>query len=127
MQPQAKKRPIIFISYSHRDRAIKERLQDHLNVLADLIEESWDDSHIQTGDEWHRKIDDNLNRCSVAIFLVSVNFLNSPFILHEEIPQLLERHKQQGLRIYPILIGDCVWDKVPWLREFQVRTWGRKP
>jgi hypothetical protein len=126
MQPQAEKRPIIFISYSHRDQFIKERLRQHLNVLADLIEECWDDSGIQTGDEWHRKIDDNLNRCSVAIFLVSVDFLNSPFILKDEIPHLLERHKQGGVRIYPILIGDCAWEKVRWLRDFQVRTWGGK-
>src|ERR1700682_1598149 len=129
MQPQAPKRTVIFISYSRRDRAIKDRLQQHLKIplLEELIEDSWDDSRIRVGDEWNLEIEGVLKRCNVAIFLISVDFLTSPFILDREVPPLLERRAREGLRIYPILVGDCAWQDVKWLSKFQIRTWNGRP
>ncbi|GAB4422643.1 MAG: hypothetical protein Kow0031_00620 [Anaerolineae bacterium] len=115
-------RPTIFISYSHKDEAWKERLMTHLQVLA--LEERfavWDDRQIAAGDDWYPAIEQAIEQASLAVLLVSVNFLTSPFIRGEEIPRLLQRRAGAGLRVYPIIVGPCPWQRVEWLSRIQVR------
>lgn len=71
----------IFISYSHKDEAWKDRLVTQLGVLQmqDLLE-VWDDRRIGGGDDWLPAIENALNSCNVAILLISANFLTSKFI-----------------------------------------------
>ena len=120
--------PTVFISYSHKDREWKDKLVSHLNVLGyEGRLESWDDQQIETGDDWRQQIDDAIDRASVAVLMISDAFLTSKFILEEEVPLFLERLQQKRLAIFPILIRDCAWDEVDWLRRLQVRTRGGRP
>ena len=41
----------------------------------------WTDDKIRIGDTWFKKIEDAINAASVAVLLVSADFLVSPFIL----------------------------------------------
>ena len=52
---------------------------------------------------------DAMARATVAVLLVSADFLTSDFILDEEVPKLLKRRDQEGLLIFPILIKPCAW------------------
>ena len=54
-----------------------------------------------------------MNGSDMALFLISKDFLASRFIQDEELPRLLERRKQEGLRVVPIIIGLCLWESVP--------------
>jgi hypothetical protein len=124
--PAAK--PNIFISYSHKDELWKDRLMTHLQVLA--LEERfavWDDRQIAGGDDWYPAIEQAIEQASLAVLLVSVNFLTSKFIRGEEIPRLLQRRAGAGLRVYPIIVGPCPWQRVDWLSRIQVRPKGGKP
>ena len=49
--------PSVFISYSHKDEAWKDRLVTHLGVLqrAGLLD-TWDDHQIGTWANWHEEI-----------------------------------------------------------------------
>jgi hypothetical protein len=80
--------PVIFMSYSHRDRAIKDRLVQHISVLGPTGFELWDDSAIHTGDEWRARIRDALARADAAILLISADFLTSKFVKETELPAL---------------------------------------
>lgn len=113
--------PVVFISYSHRDRGIKDRLVKHISVLGPTSFELWDDTSIRTGDDWRGRIGDALARADAAILLISADFLTSSFIKETELPALLARPT------YPILIGYCAWQKVPWLEKLQMRTDDGKP
>ncbi len=85
----------IFISYSHQDKAWKERLVKHLNVLALEGHYSvWEDRQIKPGSEWLAEIEEALNQAQVAILMVSVDFLNSGFIRKQEIPRILDRRQK---------------------------------
>jgi hypothetical protein len=53
--------------------------------------------------------------------LVSVSFLNSVFIEQSELPQLLERSRQAGVLLYPILVRPCAFQMHPVLERLQVR------
>jgi hypothetical protein len=122
-------RPKIFISYNHKDESFKDELVTHLNILqeaAGLIE-VWDDQRIGAGAAWEAEIDAAMAEAAVAIFLISANFLTSSFILKKEVPTLLERRREAGMVVVPVLAKECAWETVPWLAAMQMRPRGAKP
>lgn len=113
--------PRVFISYSHEDEAWKDELLKHLRVFErEGLLEIWDDRRIGAGTEWLAAITEAISQAKVAVLLVSVDFLNSEFIRELELP-LLAARAEHGLRIFPVILRDCAWQKVPWLARLQVR------
>ena len=118
----------VFISYSHNDEKWKDRVLKHLGVL---VKENrltvWDDRQIAAGQDWFPEIKRALEECDVALLLVSVDFLNSGFILNQEVPKLLSRRLREGTRVVPVILRDCLWSEVSWLKDIQVRPKDGKP
>jgi hypothetical protein len=114
--------PRVFISYSHKDEEWKDRLQTHLNVLGvEGLLDVWEDRQISAGDDWYKEIKSAIERTDVVVFLISANFLTSPFIRDEEVGRFLEMRQQKGLRVIPILLKPCPWRKVKWAAKIQMR------
>jgi tetratricopeptide (TPR) repeat protein len=112
----------IFISYSHKDEAWKDRLVPHLGVLErEGLLDTWDDRRIGAGANWHEEIQQAIERASVTILLISADFLTSKFILEQEVPRLLERRQAEGLHIVPVIVRPCLWQRVSWLSSIQGR------
>ncbi len=113
----------IFISYSHQDEAWKNKLVKHLKVLetAGVAIDLWDDRRIQAGDSWRDEIANAIAGCDMALLLVSVEFLTSSFILGDEVPPLLQRRAEKGVRLIPIIISDCVRESHTWLANTEAR------
>lgn len=63
---------------------------------------------------------DAIERTDVVVFLISANFLKSPFIRDEEVSRFLEMRQQKGLRVIPILLKPCVWRLVKWAADIQM-------
>ncbi|MBE9592083.1 MAG: toll/interleukin-1 receptor domain-containing protein, partial [Proteobacteria bacterium] len=128
IEGNAMNKPTVFIGYSHKDKPCKDKLVTHLTVLQleDLLD-IWDDSHIEAGEDWYPKIQEAIEASSVAILLVSADFLTSKFIRNKEVPRILERRKKEGLRIFPVIMRPCAWDKVEWLARMQVRLMDGEP
>jgi tetratricopeptide (TPR) repeat protein len=115
-------KPVVFISYSHKDEEWKELLVGYLNVLQqEALLDPWDDRHIEFGDDWRPRIFEAISSAEAAVLLVSVNFLNSKFITTEEIPAMLERREKDGMKIFPVIVSDCPWRRVRWLSDIQSR------
>ncbi|NQE54393.1 hypothetical protein C5S29_12445 [ANME-1 cluster archaeon GoMg3.2] len=128
MGSHAMTKPTVFISYSHKDEAWKDRLVPHLGVLhQEGILDLWDDRRIGAGGNWYQKIEEAIARASVAVLLVSADFLTSKFILSKEIPALLERRDKEGLHIYPVIIKPCAWKHVKWLTRMNLRPKDGRP
>jgi hypothetical protein len=110
----------VFISYAHKDEAFKD---DLVVMLASMqrrgIIDAWQDRRIEAGDEWYQAIQEAMNECDLALLLVSKNFLASRFIQDEEVPSLLQRRKDEGMRVIPIIISPCMWDSEPVLKDLQ--------
>ena len=120
--------PKIFISYSHADTKHMDRLLVHLAPLKNAADlEVWTDQQIAGGDAWAPAIEQAVSSATLAIFLVTADFLNSDFITRKEVPSLLERRQKDGLRLYPILAKPCAWQAVGWLSSIQIRPTGAKP
>lgn len=128
VEEEAMTQPTVFISYSHRDEEWKDRLVTQLGVLQSHgLLDLWDDRRIGAGKDWEQEIQKAIATASVAILLVSANFLTSPFILGEEMPRLLERRDKEGLHIFPVIIKPSAWDKVGWLSRMQCRPKDGRP
>ncbi len=115
-------KPTVFISYSHMDEDWKDRLVSHLGVLQhEGLLDLWDDRRIGAGDDWYEEIQKAMTKASVAILLVSANFLTSKFILEEEVSRLMEHREKEGMRIFPIIAKPCAWNQVKWLSRMNLR------
>ncbi len=120
--------PTVFISYSHKDEQEKEALLAHLGVLQRAGKITlWNDDQIGAGEDWKRAIEQAIAQAKIAILLVTVNFLNSNFILEEEVPALLERRRKEGLIVLPVIAKACAWRRVDWLAEINVRPKNGQP
>lgn len=118
-------RPSIFISYSHRDEGWKERLVKHLGVLSrEAMSEVWDGRLIAAGDDWEAEIARAIDAASLSVLLISPDFLTSDFINNYEVPRLLRRRAEHGVRIVPVVVRPCAWRAAAWLRALQVRPYG---
>jgi len=115
-------KPLVFISYSHKDEKEKDRLISHLGVLehSGLID-LWVDDKIEGGIDWEDKIKQEIAKANIAILLISANFLNSEFILSKEVPDFLKRRQDEGLKVFPIIAKPCVWETFAWLAKMNVR------
>lgn len=103
-------RDSIFISYSHKDAKWLSEVKKHLSILEhnhQLI--IWDDTKLKTGSVWKNEILQSINRCKVAVLLVSNNFLASEFILKKELPKILKATKQDGITIFNLIIDTCAF------------------
>lgn len=121
--PGTAERMRIFISYSHNDEAIKNRLVKHLRVLQleNIVQDFWDDSRIAAGADWRTEIATAMTSADLGVLLISVDFLTSQFIREQEVPELLKR------RVFPIIARACPWQEVQWLRQLQVRPKNGRP
>ncbi len=118
----------IFVSYSHTDTKQKERLLKHLTPLEAAADfDVWTDSRIKAGEKWLPAIEAALSGASVAILLITADFLGSDFVRQKEIPAMLGRREKEDLRLYPILAKSCAWQAVPWIEERQIRPVAAKP
>jgi small GTP-binding protein len=120
--------PKVFISYAHKDEPFKD---DLLTVLRPLerkgVLEIWHDRRIEEGDEWRRAIETAMNECAMVLLFVSKSFLASAFIQDNELPRLLQRRKEEGLRVVPIIISPCMWRSEPVLSDLQALPRDARP
>src|SRR5262245_10815664 len=112
----------IFISHSHKNRAWLGPLKEQLDALGGEVD-PWSDERIGAGNEWLPAIEAAMAEANAAILLVTAAFLNSPFIRKREVPTLLQRCEDDGLKVYPLIIEACPW-QLPihgWLNRMEVR------
>jgi TIR domain len=118
VMPTASPKPIIFISYSHKDQKWLDFVQGHLQVAVTNDHfETWDDRRIEGGGDWAKEIDAALAKCAAFILLVSRHSLVSTFILKKDVSAALEAHWNRGVKIYPIIVRACDIHAVPWLAK----------
>lgn len=119
--PVTRRKPkTVFISYSHVDNGVMERLLVHLKPLErENVIDAWTDTRIHAGADWQDAIAEALEAAAAAILLVSADFLASDFIVDNELPPLLESAAQEGTLVVPVIIKPCRYVRDPALRRLQ--------
>lgn len=117
--PQMQATKPLFISYSRKDLKWLQKLRQFLQPLEqqELIQ-VWDDTEIRPGSDWLGDIQKALDSARIAFFLVTQDFLNSPFITEKELPALLEAANNRGCLIFWIAVSSTTYEDSP-LGKFQ--------
>ncbi|MDH3614238.1 MAG: toll/interleukin-1 receptor domain-containing protein [Gammaproteobacteria bacterium] len=113
----------VFISYSHKDRDWKERIATFMRCMQiqnRFDYATWDDGEINPGEDWRDHIMNAIDKCKIAVLLVSPDFLASEFILKQEVPRLEDLRDQGQVHIVPVIIRPCTWEIVDLLVKLQL-------
>lgn len=117
--PPAPVRDQVFISYSHKDKRFLDDLLTQLKpYLRTNTVTAWSDRQIEPGSKWFDEIQAALARTSVAVMLVSSNFLASDFIHEHELGVFLKEAEAGGVTILWVLTGACSYEETP-LKDYQ--------
>src|SRR3954463_2468528 len=105
----------LFYSYSHKDEALRKRLETHLSLLQDEgVISGWHDRRIAAGTEWDGAISENLDKAGIILLLVSADFLASRYCRDVEIKRAMERHEAGTARVIPVVLRPVdAWHTAP--------------
>ena len=100
----------IFFSYSHKDEALRDRLEVALTTMKrqGLIE-AWHDRRLRAGDDFDRGVKAELERADIILLLVSPDFIASDYCHNVEMTRALERHDRGEARVIPVILRPCDW------------------
>lgn len=105
---------MIFVAYSHRDEAWLNELR---TMAAPLRKygglQPFSDKDIKTGADWRQAIKKFLDNAAIAVLLVSRHFLDSQFIIDEELPEILRAREGRGLQVIWVLVSHCLYEDTP--------------
>lgn len=122
--------PSVFLSYNMKDKTRKDRLLTHLKALQEngVPFEIWDDEWASPGAILEEEIKQAISQAQIAILLVSADYLASSNFINIQKPILLQRYKNEGLEIFPVLARYCTWETaLDWLDEEKIRPKNKQP
>lgn len=101
-------RPLkIYISYSNKDKAYRDKLLNHLQGLVKNGQiDIWSDHLLVAGDEFMKTFNRELANMDIWVVLISPDSMNSGFIWDIEHKAAIER----GVHIVPILLRPTMWE-----------------
>jgi hypothetical protein len=104
----------VFFSYSHKDEALRDRLETHLAMLKrEGTIETWHDRRITAGDDFAGVIDERIETAHLILLLVSADFLNSNYCYDVEMKRAMARQVAGEARVIPIILRHCDWQSAP--------------
>ena len=111
MTPKPTFRLRLFYSYSHKDQQHRTRMEDALALLRDQdgVLKEWSDRQILPGQEISKKIQEQLKKADILVFLISSNFISSGECRKEWARAgELVKERPSVVRV-PIILGACDW------------------
>ena len=95
----------VFITYSHKDKAARDKFVTYLDVLMrEGLIDIWDENEITPGNTWRDVIFSNLAESNLLLHLVSTSSLASKSSNRE-----LARALHAKIKIIPIILESCDW------------------
>jgi hypothetical protein len=117
----------LFISYSHVDSALLERLHKHLAQLErDGTISGWYDREIHAGARLDDAIRHQLEIADVFLACVSPDYIASNYCYDEELDLALVREAAGDLFVIPVIFQPCEWLQTP-LKKFKAVPNDGKP
>ena len=116
----------IFLSYSHRDAALRTRLVTCLAVLnREGLIRIWDDSAIIPGRDYADTIKARLDSSEVFLCLITQNYLESDYAYDIELKLALSKKSMGEIEVIPIILTPSDWKRTPLGKLQALPQWGR--
>jgi len=109
----------VFICYAHEDNESSDPSKRWLDrLLLNLqplnqqkLVDAWSDKRIEAGENWHEKIQSALENVRAAVLLISPGFLAAEYIRNSELPVLLNKAKENGVVIIPLILRPSLFEE----------------
>lgn len=116
-----------FISYSHADTTVLDKLHIHLaHLKREGLLNSWTDQEITAGGALNQQIEGNLLEADLFLALLSPDYIASNYCYEKEFKKAIELNRQSRLVIIPIIAEPCDWLSTPF-KEFKALPKDGKP
>ena len=111
----------VFVSYSHANYKLWDRLKTHLDILKnERLVCWWYDGKIRPGSEWDDAIRRELKEADIVILLLSNEFFASKYINGVELREAKRRQQIGEAEILPVLLEPSpAFVKQTWLKKLQ--------
>ena len=107
----------VFISYSHKDRKLRDEFDAHLSNLRNQeIISDWYDGDVLPGTEREEQIMDHLKTSQIILLLISKDFLASKFCYSVELKEAIARHNANQARVLPVILRPTDWEGAPFAK-----------
>jgi len=131
-------KPVIFISYSHKDEPEKPSdgevqwlsfVRTYLQpAVKNGIVALWVDRNMPGGTKWDAEIERNLQTCDIFILLVSAHSMASDYIIDREIATIEERQARgEHVYFYPLLLTPTPDEGLDKVRHMNLRPRDARP
>jgi TIR domain len=101
----------IFLSYAREDEPLRKELEKHLSLLQRQgFLSTWHDRQIQPGANWAEMIDEQLEKASIILLLISADFLASDYCYGIEMQRALQRYEAGQAQVVPIFLRPVDWE-----------------
>lgn len=95
----------VFISYSHKDKKMKEKLMAHMNsLIRQKYISLWFDNMILPGREIDKEVLSALESSQIVLLLLSSDYLASDYCYQIEMEKALVLRDEDKLEVVPILL-----------------------
>jgi internalin A len=100
----------VFVSYSNEDHYYKDLLMKNLKPLTQFqLLKPWSCEDMTSGN-WNEQIQKELKEADIVIFMMSLNFITSDYILREEVFKTFEEIKHNpNKKVICILVKNFAW------------------
>jgi hypothetical protein len=99
----------VFVSYSHVDTAIREKLETHLAALKRDGVSTWYDGDLQAGAALDINIARALRQSHLFIALLSPDYIASHYCWKLEYLRAMNRRARGTLRVVAVVVRPCDW------------------
>jgi hypothetical protein len=99
----------IFVSYSHVDSAVRDKLEVHLAALKRDGVVTWYDGDMQAGDALDTEIARALRQSHLFVALLSPDYLASHYCWKLEYQRAMGRRARGTLRVVAVVVRPCDW------------------
>ena len=104
----------VFYAYAPEDETWVQELEKHLTLLQRQgIISTWHPRLIAAGSDWQHVIDAHFHKASIILLLISPDFLASDYCYGNEMKQALQRERERGICVIPILLRPVDWQHAP--------------
>jgi hypothetical protein len=99
----------IFLSSARKDKELLEQLKNQLSPLQRQgLVSLWSDQRIEPGANTQQEINEQLEKASIILLLISPDYLASDYLYGIEMGRALERHEAGTACVIPIILHPVV-------------------